>query len=194
MVQDAFYYAGNSASASIPTAYKFQVRLGVNEFISAPEDNEMEKKLLFRRARADEANALGEMTIAGVSYWGTDEEFPELVEDLRKNGLPTPDYIKESPVYVLEKEGQLIGFYGLEDREGYIEMRYLFLDTDYIGKGYGKKLWEHAVKEAKKSKFDRMRILSDPNSGDFYAAMGAKQEGEHVVKPGFVIGIFWFDL
>ena len=154
----------------------------------------MNKNLLFRRARADEAKDLGEMTITGVSYWGTDVEFPELVEDLRQNGLPTPDYIMESPVFVLEKDEQMIGFYGLEDHEDYIEMRYLFLDTAYIGKGYGKKLWLHAVKEAKKTKFDRMRILSDPNSGDFYTAMGAKQESEHVVKSGFVLGIFWFDL
>ena len=77
----------------------------------------MNKNLLFLQARSDDANALGEMMITGVSYSGTDLEFPELVEDLRQNGLPTHNYIKESPVYVLEEDGLMIGFYGLQDHE-----------------------------------------------------------------------------
>lgn len=154
----------------------------------------MEDKLLFRRARPDEADALGEMALQGITYWGHDKKFPELVESLIQNEMPTSDYIHESPVYVLEEAEKCIGFYGLEDREEFVDLRYMFLDIDYIGQGYGKKLWQHAVKEAPKLGHERMRILSDPKALGFYSAMGAKQIDEHVIKPGFALGIFWFDL
>ena len=93
--------------------------------------------MVFRRARGDEADVLGDLTIRGVSYWGHDVNFPELVEDLRNNDLPTAEYIEESPVYVLEEGGERIGFYGLEDRGEHVELRYMFLGTDHIGRDMG---------------------------------------------------------
>jgi GNAT superfamily N-acetyltransferase len=147
----------------------------------------------FRRARPDEAQLLGEMTIQGVSHWGHDVNFPDAVEGLRRNGLPTPDYIRDSPVFVLEEAGSVTGFYGLKEHDDHVELVYMFLDPDRIGAGYGRILWEHAVGQAARLS-DRMQILSDPGSTGFYAAMGATQEGEHEAAPGFRLGVFWFDL
>lgn len=153
----------------------------------------MVESVVFRRARGDEADVLGDLTIGGVSYWGHDVNFPELVEDLRNNDLPTAEYIEESPVYVLEEGGERIGFYGLEDRGEHVELRYMFLGTDHIGKGHGRRLWNHAVAQAEEIG-TKMRILSDPGAIGFYTAMGARMEGEQEVKPGFALGIFWYEL
>lgn len=147
----------------------------------------------FRRARPDEAELLGEMTIRGVSHWGHDANFPDAVEDLRNHGLPTPDYIERSPVFVLEQDGDVTGFYGLKPHDGHVELLYLFLEPSRIGTGLGRALWEHAVTEAARTS-DRMLILSDPASNGFYAAMGATQDGEREASPGFRLGVFWFDL
>lgn len=154
----------------------------------------MPKNLLFRPARPDEAEALGEMIIAGASYWGHDKNFPDLIESLRQTDMPTPEYIEAETVFIAEENGGVVGFYGLQDHEDFIDMRYLFLDTDYIGKGYGKALWLHSLEEAKKTAFERMRILSDPGAVGFYSAMGAVKERDHAVTPEFILGVFWFDL
>jgi GNAT superfamily N-acetyltransferase len=147
----------------------------------------------FRRARPDEAELLGEMTIQGVSYWGHDANFPDAVEALRKTGLPTSDYIEHSPVFVLEEDGNVTGFYGLKQHEDHVELVYMFLVPSRIGVGYGRILWKHAIAQAALLG-DKMLILSDPESNGFYAAMGASLQGERETAPGFRLGVFWFDL
>lgn len=147
----------------------------------------------FRQARPDEAELLGEMTIQGVSYWGHDVNFPDAVEGLRRSGLPTPEYIERSPVFVLEEDSDVAGFYGLKQHDDHVELVYMFLVPDRIGTGYGRMLWEHAVAQARLLS-DRMLILSDPESKGFYAAMGASLAGEREAAPGFRLGEFWFDL
>lgn len=147
----------------------------------------------FRRARPEEAELLGAMTIKGISHWGHDVNFPELVEDLKQNDLPTPAYVEGSPVFVLEQDGDVIGFYGLRQHDDFVDLVYMFLELGAIGNGYGRVLWEHAVTQAA-SLSSRMRILSDPGATGFYAAMGAELERDHEVAPGFLLGVFWYDL
>ena len=99
----------------------------------------------FRRADPAEAERLGEIVIAGVSHWGHDVNYPAAVESLRAEGLPTADYVARSPVFVLEDDDGLIGFYGLGVEPDHVELIYLFLDTDRIGAGFGRRLWDHAL-------------------------------------------------
>jgi len=54
----------------------------------------------------------------------------------------------------------------------------LFIEPGAIGKGYGKQLWQYAVKTAKQLGFRQMVLESDPNAEAFYRAMGAKRVGE----------------
>lgn len=133
------------------------------------------------------------MVIDGISYWGHDVNFPDAVEDLKQNNLPTPEYIEQSPVFVVEEYGNVIGFYGLRLHEDFVDLVYMFLKPDRIGGGYGRRLWEHAVSQAGQLS-ERMRILSDPGAQDFYAAMGASLERQHEAAPGFLLGVFWYDL
>lgn len=158
--------------------------------------NNMTTKALFRRARLEEVEILGDMTLEGVKYWGHDREFPELIEEFRLNNLPTVDYIHDSPVYVMEEHGRPIGYFGLiiKAEEGYAELEHLFLDTRYIGKGYGRRLWQQALVEARKSGCGRMRIVSDPGALGFYEAMGAVLEKAVELQPGFALGVYWYDL
>jgi GNAT superfamily N-acetyltransferase len=147
----------------------------------------------FRPARPTEATTLGEIVIRGVSHWGHDVNFPEAVADLRANGLPTAEYVERSVVNLLEDPDGLIGFYGLSVEPNHVELVYLFLETDRIGAGHGRRLWDHAVAEAAK-RGHRLLIKSDPRAVGFYAAMGAVPGDEIEISPGFRLTTFTYDL
>jgi GNAT superfamily N-acetyltransferase len=149
--------------------------------------------LSFRPARADEASQLGGLVMAGVRHWGHDVSFPEPVADLEANHLPTPEYVEESPVFVLEEDDRRVGFYGLRVHDDFVDLVYMFVDPDRIGGGLGRVLWDHAITEASQHG-SRMRILSDPGAVGFYAAMGAELEKDIEVSPGFRLGLFWYPL
>lgn len=146
----------------------------------------------FRRARADERDLLDEMTLAGVRYWGHDQRHPEAYNGLAKT-LAAEAGPENYPVFVLEEDGRVVGFYELRDRGDHVELLRMFLLTELIGEGYGKVLWDHAVEQAR-SRSDRMLIKSDPEAVGFYSAMGARLEKRQEVAPGFSLGIFWYDL
>lgn len=147
---------------------------------------------MFRRARADERDLLDEMTLAGVRYWGHDENHPEAYAGLAAllEKEPGPE---NHPVYVLEEDGEVAGFFELRDRGDHVELLRMFLRPELIGKGYGRRLWEEATAVAAES-HERMLIMSDPKATSFYEAMGAILEEEHTVAPGFTLGKYWYEL
>jgi GNAT superfamily N-acetyltransferase len=149
-------------------------------------------ELQFRRAHADDRALLDEMTLAGLRYWGHHLQHPDayhgLVDSLRREAGP-----ERHPVFVLEDEGQALGFFELRERGDHVELLRMFLRTDLIGKGYGRLLWTEAVARADEL-HDRILIMSDPGASGFYEAMGATLEGEVEVSPGFRLGKFWYQL
>lgn len=147
----------------------------------------------FRRADPAEADQLGEIVIAGVSWWGHDVNYPAAVEALKADGLPTAEYVARSPVFVLEDRDRLIGFYGLGVEGDHVELIYLFLVTDRIGAGFGRRLWDHALAEAAKHG-TRLIIKSDPKAVGFYEAMGAERGPEMEISPGFSLTTFTLEL
>jgi GNAT superfamily N-acetyltransferase len=80
----------------------------------------------------------------------------------------------------------VVGFYGLHEQGGVLELLYLFVEPSSINRGYGKLLWKHAVEMAAKLGFQKISIESDPYAEAFYKAMGARRVGEVLssVQPG----------
>ena len=146
-----------------------------------------------RRADPAEAERLGEIVIAGVSYWGHDINYPAAIEALRADGPPTAGYVARSPVFVLEDGDGLIGFYGLGVESDHIDLIYLFLVTDRIGAGNGRRLWEHAISEAARHG-KLLLIKSDPMAVGFYEAMGATRGPDVEISPGFSLTTLTLDL
>lgn len=146
----------------------------------------------FRRARADDRELLDEITLAGIRYWGHDQKYPEAYHGLARALLEEAGP-ESHPVFVLEDDGEVIGFYELRDRGDHVELLRMFLRSEVIGQGYGRVLWDHAVEQAGRTN-DRMLIKADPDSIGFYSAMGARLEKRQEVAPGFSLGICWYDL
>lgn len=147
---------------------------------------------MFRRARVDDREILDGMTLAGARYWGHDQNHPDAYQRLAQQVAAEPGP-ENHPVFVLEDDEGIVGFYELRDRDEHIELLRMFQRPDLIGQGYGRVLWNHAVEEAART-HDRMLIMSDPGATAFYAAMGAGLAEELEVATGFTLGVFWYDL
>ncbi len=129
-----------------------------------------------RRAKPEEAQLLTELCMRSKAYWGYDAAF---LEGFRRELSVSPEYIANDHVFVLEDGERIVGFCGLREQEnGEILLEDLFIEPGVIGKGYGKQLWQYAVKTAKQLGFRQMVLESDPNAEPFYRAMGAKRVGE----------------
>ena len=87
-------------------------------------------------------------------------------------------YIKSNPTFVIEVEGNTIGFYSLEHiSASEAELGYLFVEPTFIGKGYGRQLMAHAQQEARHFGYSQMIIQGDPNAEQFYRAAGGSVVG-----------------
>jgi predicted GNAT family N-acyltransferase len=53
-----------------------------------------------------------------------------------------------------------------------------------IGSGYGRQLFEHALRTAAQRGMSSLLIESDPHAEGFYLAMGALQIGERALPSG----------
>ncbi len=140
---------------------------------------------IIREARPEEAALISELAQRSKAYWGYNEAF---LAAARADLTITPEYITTYCVFVLEKQGHVLGFYSLKDEEqdGEILLDNLFLDPEAIGHGHGKRLWEHAIANAKQRGCHTMVLISEPFAEGFYLSRGAERVG--MVASGVVEG------
>ena len=124
------------------------------------------------------ADELTDIAMSAKAFWGYSEEFMQgCKEELRVTSDKIQD--KDFRYFVAVQEQQILGFYCLQRRSNdELELEALFVKPEYIGKGVGKALFEHALAQAITQKVNSIEIQSDPNAEDFYLAMGAKRIGE----------------
>lgn len=146
-----------------------------------------------RRAIQDEAEALTALALRSKGHWGYDEQF---LRDCRGDLTLTPEFISSSPVFVLEDEGRVAGFYSLSGEGAEAELLHLFVEPWAVGQGCGKLLFQHALGTARASGFERVLIGSDPFALGFYEAMGARRIGEVAssVRPGRMLPLLDYPL
>lgn len=146
-----------------------------------------------RPAQAGEAGLLGDLALRSKAHWGYDANF---LEACRAELTISADYITNAPVFVLEEDGRVAGFYGLREQGTELELLYLFVEPTAIGSGHGKRLWAHAVERAARLGFQKISIESDPYAEAFYLAMGARRVGEvsSTLRPGRTLPLLEFSL
>jgi N-acetylglutamate synthase-like GNAT family acetyltransferase len=131
--------------------------------------------LYVRRATASDAHVLTALALRSKSHWGYSAALMRVFEP---ELVITEDYLSRAPVFVAETNGQLVGFAGLSIEAETPELVHLFVEPEYIGKGYGAILWQIAVEEARALKWDSFQIIADPNAESFYVTQGAQRVGE----------------
>ena len=96
---------------------------------------------------------------------------------------------------VLEVDGQVIGYSALVQKPEGLFLDKLFVDPTWIGVGHGKRLWLHAVEQARSLGVSTLHIDADPNAAPFYTAMGARWIREIEMDwPDWRLQVFEFPL
>ncbi|MGE3073204.1 MAG: GNAT family N-acetyltransferase [Dehalococcoidia bacterium] len=148
---------------------------------------------VIRPARAVEVGLLSDLALRSKGYWGYDADF---LEACREELTVAPGDIEPRRVTVFERDGTVLGFYGLDGEAPDGELWWLFVDPSAIGTGAGKALWTHARRTALRLKWERMRTEADPGAEAFYLAMGARRIGEVSSQsiPGRVLPLLEYEL
>ncbi|OGO77085.1 MAG: GNAT family N-acetyltransferase [Clostridiales bacterium GWB2_37_7] len=128
-----------------------------------------------RQAKSCESETLTRIAIESEAYWGYDKDFMKKFKSIYKI---TEDFISDSPTFVVEEDGRILGFYGILNKEKETSLEYLYIEPKSIGKGYGKLLWNHIIKICKENGVNKIELVTSPQAVEFYTKMGAMQTGE----------------
>ena len=112
------------------------------------------------KAQNVDAIDLTELTIHSKSYWGYSlEQIAQWKDDL----TISVEYINQAEVYKLINENQLVGYYSyLELDNKKVKLDNIFLEPDFIGKGYGKVMMNHFIQHVKDKGYERIELESEP--------------------------------
>jgi ribosomal protein S18 acetylase RimI-like enzyme len=136
-----------------------------------------------RPARPDEAELLTALALRSKAYWGYEKK---LLDAWRPDLTIAPEYITGHRVAVAQAGGRVLGFCAVIGEPPEAELDHMWVDPDAIGRGVGRRLWEHAVESTRAAGFTALRIEAEPHAEGFYRAMGAHRIG--AVESGSVTG------
>ncbi len=128
-----------------------------------------------RKATIEDREELIALTFRSKAHWGYDAAFMESVREELK--VPVK-HIEAGYVHVLEDGENIIGFFSLIQANGKWELDFFFLHPQYIGKGFGRPLWEAVMEQARSIGIDSFAIVADPHAEGFYLRMKAERIGE----------------
>ena len=127
---------------------------------------ESPSSLRILRADPGQAEPLSRISVLAKSHWG-------YAEDIIASWLPeltiTPESITTHPTFTALLNQVTIGFYQLDLPGPRSTLGHLWVLPDYMGRGVGRALLQHAMKHAGET----LLIDSDPYAEAFYIACGA---------------------
>lgn len=137
-----------------------------------------EKPLIhFKEASLDQAEFLTQLAMdsnATYRYRTVSDEKAKEIFQISANNF------KKGVVRIMLLGSEIIGFYGLKDEivNGKVlhTLSHLFLKPGFIGKGYGRTLFQEVIRVAKEELgWSQITWESDPNAEWFYKKMGAQK-------------------
>jgi GNAT superfamily N-acetyltransferase len=129
------------------------------------------------RAKTDDASRLTEVAFAAKRHWGYPEQWLESWRDLL---TIRPEFIVNHETHEAIVDACIVGFYALARKESRLELRHLWVVPDWMGRGVGRSLFNHALERARALGFQELEIESDPNAEGFYQRMGARRVGASI--------------
>jgi GNAT superfamily N-acetyltransferase len=142
---------------------------------------------MIRAAKNTEAGILTKISFKSKGYW----DYPKAFFDVWADELTiSSNYIQNNDVFVVEKEGAIVGYYSIVELKNDIGvagiritkgfwLEHMFIEPSSIGKGIGTKMFDHLRERCRLRGITELGILADPNSRGFYEKMGCEYKGEY---------------
>lgn len=119
-----------------------------------------------------DADILTEIALKSKAHW---EYSDEQIESWREDLTVFPEMFQKYKICKYLVDDQIAGFYILEEVDKKTSnLKFLFISPNFIKKGIGYQLLQHAVASSKEQNHEIMQVLSDPNAESFYAKHGFK--------------------
>jgi GNAT superfamily N-acetyltransferase len=144
-----------------------------------------------RAALPEEGATLTAVAVASKAHWGYDEVFMARFADVIAF---EPARVAEHDVWVLEQAGRIAGFYSLIHHGEVAELDDLWLLPEFIGRGLGRLLFEHARERAAAQGARRLEWEAEPFAIGFYERMGAAPVRETTSALGRRLKVFALNL
>ena len=127
------------------------------------------------RASPEDAAELTEIALQAKAHWG----YPQRWMDLWRITLTIdPGTIRDQEVFVALQDGRRVGFYALIGHPPALDLDQLWVRPEWIGRGFGRALVEHALARAAALGASRVDVQAEPHAEGFYLRMGARRVGE----------------
>jgi len=128
-----------------------------------------------RPVHPEEAAELTQIALAAKRHWGYPERWmrlwtPELTF--------TSEYFEANESWAAAVGLKPVAFYTLLDKDGIAWLENLWVHPDFIGKGVGKQLFDHALHLTRERGYKILQLEADPNAAGFYEKMGMDKTGE----------------
>lgn len=121
-------------------------------------------------ATISDAKTLTQIALKSKAFWGYSEA---QIENWREELTVSEQMIQEMNVFKFVSNQKPVGFYILnQPKEETIELEFLFVLPNSIGKGIGNQLLQHSFEKAKILGAKTMQLLADPNAAPFYKSKG----------------------
>ena len=92
----------------------------------------------------------------------------------------TQEFIEGHPVFVFQKDGEPAAFWGVIPEGDRCVLEYFYIAAAYLGKGYGRRMWEHLTFWCRNHGIRRIHFVTSWEAAGFYEKMGAQRDGEAV--------------
>ena len=128
----------------------------------------MQFKAEIKIAELKDKEILNRISIESKMHWNYPLDWIENWKDdltLKEN-----DFSAQS-IFKLELSGSIIGFCAIREHNKNYEITHLWLEPEYIGKGFGKLLLNETIKKVVK-KDKPIIVEADPNAESFYKSQG----------------------
>lgn len=139
-----------------------------------------------RSAKLDKYDILTDVAFKSEANWGYESDY---MNNFRSIYNVSKEFINNNPTVVIEDNSNIVGFYGIINRENEASLEYFFIEPKYIGKGYGKLLWNYLIRDWENLGIKMFSIVTSPQAKEFYVKVGAIPCGEieSLLKKGRII-------
>jgi GNAT superfamily N-acetyltransferase len=129
----------------------------------------MQTRIEPKKATKEDLQTLNKLLRASKGYWGYNEEF---LDKFMGIFAVSEKNVITHETWKFFDDQKLVGVITLDINEP--ELINLFVDPQYIGKGFGAEIWHFSVERFAAEKINSFKIWADPNANGFYEKMGAK--------------------